>query len=116
MQSKIRLSEEEQNKKRVQVADSVEVVEHVERLVRSAHVLRKVGGREQISRKVIRPWVARNTGGPNLLGWWAAMCKKNRVPDLRLSRACWRGARTTREGKELEGPCKKVQQQGRSPR
>ena len=69
-------------------------------------MLREVGGREQISREVIRPWVARNTGGPNLLGQWAGMRKKKRVPDLRLLRAFWRGARTTREGKGLEGPCK----------
>ena len=52
MQSKIRHSEEELNRKggsSVQVADSVEVEEHVERLVRCAHFRLEEGDRQQVS-------------------------------------------------------------------
>ena len=40
---------------------------------------------------------ARSMGGPNCWCWWAAVCKKKRVPELRRLRACRRQKKTKEE-------------------
>ena len=83
VQSKISFSGGEQNKKRdssVQVEVSVEVNEHVERLVRRTYVLREDGDRQQFSREVI------STVGTGTQHGWSKtfkVCKKDCVWPLR---------------------------------
>ena len=40
---------------------------------------------------------ARSMGGPNWWGWWAAVCRKKRVPEQRRLRACRREKKTQEE-------------------